>query len=444
MAYSSPTKTNVRVAPAPAARLPRVGRRPQHPFNLITKPYQIQPFFIAPVLPGETLKNMMLQSQVWSDPLAAGMKNVGWWCEYNVFYVSHQHLRGWDDNGGTGLAQELADMFVSNGNLDSFRDMDGNAWSYCYPGAVDYVFECTKRIVDEYFRDEGENWDDQLLDGVPLAKIYSKGRSDGFERLTLNTAYVDRSEPLPETWDDAELSWLEWASLRDGGQIDMDYDDWMRTYGSNTHRVEEAVQRHRPEDIAYLREFTYPNNTVEPTTGVPATAVGWRIGRRLDKRVFFREPGWIVGFNTIKPKVYLANQQGTVTGAMQSRATWLPPVLGGKEDQGHIQFTDSTGPLAGIMDAGNVPYWLDIKDLLNNGEQFVNYATPAAGVTGVPFVELPLASGQRRYAAATEIMAMFADTTNGRLRQDGMVSLSIMGRAQQPNRSLALGQGGMV
>lgn len=443
MAYSSPTKTNVRVAPAPAAKMPRVGRRPQHPFNVITKPYQIQPVMIAPVLPGETLKNLMLQSQVWSDPLASGMKNIGWWCEYHVFYVSHQHLAGWGPDGN-GIAEQLAAMFVSNASLSAFQDADGNAWTYAYPGAVDYVLECTKRIVDEYFRDEGENWDDYLLDGVPLAKIYSKGRSDGFERLTLDTLYVDRSEPLPETWSEAELSWLEWASLRDGGQIDMDYDDWMRTYGAHTNRVEDAVQRHRPEDIAYLREFTYPTNTVEPTTGVPATAVGWRIAHRLDKRVFFREPGWLVAFNVIKPKVYLSNQQGTLSGAMQTRSSWLPPVLGGQEDHGHIQFPDTGGPLKNVMDAGNTAYWVDIKDLLNNGEQFINYATPASGANGVPFMELPSATGQRRYASATEIMQLFTDTTNGRLRQDGMFSLSIMGRTPQPNRALALGSGGMV
>lgn len=443
MAYSSPTKTNVRVQPAPTARLPRVGRRPQHRFNLITKPYQLQPFFIAPVFPGETLQNMMLQSQVWSDPLATGMKNIGWWCEYTMFYVAHQHLAGWDTDT-TGIAKELADMFVSNASLASFQDADGEDWTYCYPGAVDFVKECTKRIVDEFFRDEGENWDDHLLDDVPLVKIYGRGQSDAFERLTLATNYVDRSEPIPTDWNDMELSWMEWASLRDGGQIDMDYDDWMRTYGAQTTRVETAVQRHRPEDIAHLREFTYPSNTVEPSTGVPATAVGWRISSRLDKRLFFREPGWLIGFNTIRPKVYLGKQQGAIAGAMQTRASWLPPVLGGQEDQTHILFDDAAGPLKAMYDSGNVDYWIDLRDLLKNGDQFINYATPASGNSGVPFMALPTATGQRRYASSAEIMALFSDTTNGRMRQDGVISLSIQGRIHQPNKSLVLGSGGMV
>lgn len=444
MAYSSPTKRNVRVIEAPAYQMTqRSSRRPQHTFNLIWKPYQIQPFMIAPVLPGETLQNMMVQTQIWSDPLAVGMKNIGWWYQKDFFYVKHQDLAGWDTDT-TGIAKELADMFVSNASLAGFQDADGNAWTYAYPGAVDFLLECTKRVVDEFYRDEGENWDDQLLDTVPLAKIRSRGQGDAFERLTLASAYVDRSEAIGTNWDDIPLSWQEWASLRDGGQIDMDYDDWMRTYGSTTRRVEEAVQLHRPEHIAHLREFSYPTNTVEPTTGNPATAIGWRIANRLDKRIAFREPGWVVGYCVVRPKVYLGNQQGAIAGAMQSRATWLPPILSSQEDGSHLLFDDAVGPLKAVMDAGNVDYWIDLKDLMNMGDQFINYATPASGFTGVPSVDLPAASGQRRYASATEIMALFADTTNGRLRADGVVSLSIQGRQQQPNKSLVLGSGGMV
>jgi len=198
---------------------------------------------------------------------------------------------------------------------------------------------------------------------------------------------------------------------------------------------------HRPEDVAHLREFTYPTNTVEPTTGVPATAVGWRVASRMDKRIAFTEPGWLVGFNTVRPKVYLGKQQGTLSGAMQTRASWLPAILSDQQDVSHFLFDDATGPLKGVMDAGNVDYWVDLKDLLLNGDQFNNYATPASGNTGVPFVALPTAAGQRRYAAATEIMAMFSDTTNGRFRQDGVCSLSILGRQEAPNNNLILGRG---
>lgn len=437
MAYSSPTVRSPKVMVAPAyQRQQRTSRRPQHRFNLITKPYQLQPFMIAPVLPGESLKNMMLQSQVWSDPLATGMKNIGWWCEYFFFYVKHRDLAGWDTDASIG--HEMVDMMISNASLSAFQDADGNAWTYCFPGGVDFVLECTKRVVDEYFRDQDTKWDDFLLDGVPLVKIYGKGASDAFEKLTLAADYEDRNEPVPANMSDMELSWLEWQAMRDADMIDMDYQDWMKTYGSHVRPEEEGVDLHRPEDIAHLRQFTYPSNTVEPTTGVPASAVGWRVASRMDKFKFFKEPGWLVGFNTVRPKVYLGNQQGALAGIMQTRDTWLPAVLNNQQDVSHVLIDDLAGPLAATM---ATDYWVDLKDLLNYGDQFVNYSTPASGTTGVPFVELPLSTGVRRYASNTEIMALFSDTTNGRFRQDGICSLSILGRQAPPNNNLVLGTG---
>jgi len=167
------------------------------------------------------------------------MKNIGWWCEYFFFYVKWRDLAGWDTDGSIG--HEMVDMMVSNASLAGFQDVDGNAWTYCYPGAVDFLLECTKRIVDEYFRDQGENWDDQLLDSVPLVKIYGRGASDAFEKLTLATAYEDRTVAVPDDMNELSQAWNEWAALRDMQMVDMDFNDWMRTYGSNIRETEESV-----------------------------------------------------------------------------------------------------------------------------------------------------------------------------------------------------------
>ena len=74
----------------------RIPRNPKHPFQLRTRPFQIQPFMLSPVLPGETLKNLVLQSRVVSKPLVHPL--VGWWCEYYFFYVKlrdiEYHLGG--------------------------------------------------------------------------------------------------------------------------------------------------------------------------------------------------------------------------------------------------------------------------------------------------------------------------------------------------------------
>lgn len=443
---ASPTVRSPQVQIAPAyARTERVGRRPQNPFSLRTRPFQIQPFMLHPVLPGETLKSLVLQSQVWSDPLASGMKNVGWWCEYWFFYVKHRDLLGFEV-ASDGLGKDLIDMFVSNESIAGHQDADGNAWTYCPPGGVDFLLSATARIVDEYFRDEGEAWNTAgtTLDNVPMCQIYGPGRNDAFEHLTLAAAYADRRVELDAdndgniyVGDEMNRAFQEWAAASDSGLIDMTYEDWMRTYGGGAPNVDpDRVDYHRPEEIGYFRQWTYPTNTVEPTDGEPSTAVGWRYAQQLRKSFAFQEPGWIVGLNAVRPKVYLENQEGLVAAMMQTRDSWLPAIRNAESNVSHLLIDDDTGPLKGIMGTPGTDYWVDLRDLLNNGEQFVNYAPG-----GPSFMELPTAAGVRRYAASTEIDEMFAAASPANLfRQDGMCSLHILGRQQERARNLVLGK----
>lgn len=448
MVTGVPFERDVRARPA-AGRRERRARRPNHRFNVVTKPYQIQPIAIAPVLPGETMQHALLQAQVWSDPLAANavgagglnvgfMKNIGWWNEYFGFYVPHSALVGWDTDAQIG--HEMGDMMISDASLAGFQDADGNAWTYCYPGAVDFVLECTKACVGAFFRDEGEAWDSNTIDSVPIAKIYGAGMSDWSDKLTLDANYADRSVAVPGDVGQLEDSMMQWFALRDAGLVTMDYDDWLRTYGTSDaleYNAPDSPRFHRPELAFHFREFQYPTNTVDMATGIPTTAVGWRVASQARKRLHFTRPGWIVVFNCVRPKVYLGTQQGALAGAMQTRMSWLPAVLNHRLDVGHMSFVDTVGPLANVMTS---KYWIDLRDLLTYGDQFVNYATPASGVAGVPFVALPAVNGQRRYASATQIMALFADTTYGRIRQDGVLSLSIASHDKQaPNQLLTLG-----
>ena len=84
MAISNP----VTIGPAP--RVSRSGRRPQHTFQLRHKPWVVQPFMIAPVLPGDTMKNLLLQARAVSSPVKNPL--IGWWLEYYFFYVPHRSL----------------------------------------------------------------------------------------------------------------------------------------------------------------------------------------------------------------------------------------------------------------------------------------------------------------------------------------------------------------
>ena len=444
----SPTKISARVGVAPDyARTNRVTRRPQHRFNLKTKPYQIQPFCIAPVLPGETLQSAMLQSQAWSDPLDSGvLRNIGWWNEQYLFYVKHRDLPGWerDETIGAGLGSDLIDMIVNNTNLAAHKEVAKVNWTYTPKGGVDFLEAAVFRIVEEYFRDEGETAQSAVIDNVPIAQIYGRGQNDWSMRLTLDADYEDRRTPLDvdedgEIYvDEIERAYTEWAAAYDAGLIQMDYEDWMKTYGVKSAVPSvDRVDYHRPELLFYNREFTYPTNTVEPTTGVPATAVGWRTAKQFRKNWLFPEPGWIIGLTCKRPKVYLGAQEGSVASMMITRNAWLPAVLNDQLDVSHLNIIEGEGPLATLSDTANTGYWVDLRDLLNNGDQFTNWA-PVAGTA--PFVSLPEVDGDRRYASAANAMSFFANKADGRFLEDGVISFSIKGRQQPRGDNLILGR----
>ena len=72
---------------ADTPRFQRKMRRPRHDFNVRHMPFCITPFALAPVLPGETLKDGNLQSRAVVDPIKNPL--IGWWLEHYVFYVPH-------------------------------------------------------------------------------------------------------------------------------------------------------------------------------------------------------------------------------------------------------------------------------------------------------------------------------------------------------------------
>lgn len=427
----------------PGTRQGRVSRAPSTPFNLIFKPFQLQPCCLFPVLPGETLKNIHFQGQCWTDPLATVSKNTGWTFETYFFYAKMRDLPGWED-ASDGLGKDLLDMFVSNESLASWQEAAAVGWSGCAKGGVDFVREITRRVVDCYFRDDGESYATAAVDSVPVVKLYGRGRRDVWQKLTMATAYGDRRQSLDFDasgtiyTDEVALAFAEAAAKREGTQVPMDYPDWVRAAGGRAVvKNDEREDLHLPEDITGFREWVYPTNTVEPSTGVPAVAAGWRVTKEDSKPIRFPEWGWVIGYVVARPKMLLKNQIGMAATMMQTRDAWFPPQLDMREWEPHLLIDDATGPLSTVMDAGNDDYWIDLRDLLTNGEQFVNY-TPA--IASGLFADLPVAGGAHKYPSATDVMSVFSDTTNGRVRADGIVTCTIAGQpvTKESIRSLSL------
>lgn len=409
------------------ASVKRVLRRPQHKFNLKAKPYEIVPFMCAPVLPGETMKNLLLQARAVTDPIQNSL--IGWHNEYYFFYVKHRSLSDWDT---TGLLQSM--MLDPTTNVAGLKSGANDTPYYTFKTAMDFVEKCTEIVIKEYFRDEGEAVNVASIENYYAAQI---DQEQWYQSIKLESATGDDSE-LPGVDEIEELDILpgftthyaQWEIMRDTGLTDLTYEDYLRSYGVDIPKSEDEGQapdvRHKPELLRFVREWTYPSNTVNPADGTVASACSWSIAERADKDRFFKEPGFILGLNVVRPKLYMGSQKGAAVGLMDSPYAWLPAVLW---EQPYTSLKENTfSATDGILQNQAEDYWVDIRDLFLYGDQFVNHALTAAANHGLA---LPSATLNHKYPTDAMIESLFKTANVDYVRQDGVVHLNILSRIRE-------------
>ena len=389
----------------------RIARRPQYVFNLITRPYQIQPFMSVPVLPGETLQNGLMQSRVVTDPVINRL--VGWWKEYYWFYVKHRDL--------ANSAHFQAMMLDADYDLSSIYSA-AKTYHYSHAGTVDWVGECLTAVVNEYFRDEGDN--PSALDNLPVAKIMdqrwldSVANEDDFDapddpEITIGgDGKVSASE--------IETAMRNWEFFRANGLTEMSYEDYLSSYGVRLPSVENDV----PELLRYVRQWQYPISAIDPADGSAANAVVWSMSERMDKPRFFKEPGFVFGVTVARPKLYFGTQNAGAVGLLKNAYAWLPAILTNDPRAALQKITaGANGPLSTNTDN----YWVDLRDVFLYGDQFLNYAV-ATAITDGAAIAMPTAALEKKYPTAAMVDALFADATNAdKIREDGVMNLNILG-----------------
>lgn len=419
------------VMPVPMQNRRRM-RRPTHTFHLEHRAFQIQPFLIAPVLPGETLKQALLQVRAVTDPIKNPL--IGWHLEHYIFYVKHRDL---DDR------DEFVDMMTNPAWDDANVDVAATTtYNYTYNGAVDWVQKCLNRVTDCYFRDDTEDYSlaAGLLDNLPMAHAAPPGWLDS---LTLDAAMTAEDVAVldPAGTDvlyasEIAASMRQWELLRAGNLTAQSYEEFLATYGIKTPPEE----LHIPELIRYSREWQYPSNTIDPTNGTPRSAVSWSVAERADKDRFFKEPGFIFGVTVARPKIYINTQQGAAAGMLNSVYAWLPAVLSDDPMTSFLNMADAAGggPLQAHM---STAMWIDVKDLFMYGDQFLNFAVTAGTADGERnVVSIPTAANERRYVSDTDIDALFVTPASlQRVRQDGVVSLQIATTLQDTSHGVIAG-----
>lgn len=382
------------------------------------------------------MRQLLVQARIVSDPIKNPL--IGWWCEYFFFYCKLRDLPGRDD---------FVNMMLDPATSVAAYQQSGatNFVEYTFDGGMKWVNQCLQQVTIEWFRDQDEAWDLATVDSLPVAQCHGPGWAHS---VTLDTdmATFDVDPSSLTSWDagtggdplmasEIDKVLRQYQLLREHGVTEMTYEDYLRSFGV---RMPEPAESHRPELVRYIREWSYPTNTVEPSTGVPSSALSWSLQERADKDRFFQEPGFLFGVSVIRPKVYWSTQKGALVGALDDAYSWLPAILRGDPQYSMKQFAEAAGPLDGLAIGGSSGYWVDLADLFMHGDQFCNYDFPAVGTDGKLFpniVGLPasgadtMAEIRGKYPTEAMMEDLFVDDTDAsglaKIRTDGIVSLHI-------------------
>jgi len=398
-----------------AAMPSRVPRKPRHSFNLIQYPYEITPFLIAPVLAGETMRNLLLQCRTVSTPLENRL--IGHHLEHYFFYVK---LRDMADSA------DIVAMLMDNGTSVNTAAGD-SVYKYVKSGAPDWVGMCLDSVVSKYFRDEGDAGSHVgSTTGLPMAQWTNY--QSLFESLIADASIETDTTADTIPYPDAEKEYQTWKFLYDMQMTEASFEDYLGTFGVRTSDADED----RPELIRFCKNWTYPTNTVDGD-GTINTQVSWSVQERADKDRFFKEPGFIFGVTIARPKLYQSLQTQAGISLLNDSLSWLPAMMKSevysslKKLQGNaanFPISAAATPTGGGLDS-DLSYWFDVRDLFIHGDQFVN-RTQGADVNNAVRAEDMATYHGKKYpdSAALQTIGKLDTLT---YESDGMVSLNILG-----------------
>jgi len=408
----------------------RVGRYPKHPFTLTAeRPFIITPMMIAPVLPGDSLATFYMEARSITDPVVNPI--IGWKKEYFFYYVKMSDL----------LNDAIKDMFVDPDNVDlraTYGVGANDAPFFTAKGDVPWAKWCYQRIVEAYFRDDGEVYTDQNVGGLAVAQI---------KDILWMDSLTDESE-FPEGDDIADATTMQdlqalrnaFDMLQTMGLAQMTYEDYLKMSGVP---VPESARVGRPEELFHFSSWQYPANTIDPSNGTPRSAVSWLFKETERKAKQFREPGFIMGLTLTRPKVYMGGQYGNASAALSRAWDWIPAYL---PDDGSMNptrlknYAAGTGPLgdrSGTSGGIESEYWFDTADVFVHGDQWRDVVLDNI-MTPVPahhIINRPSWGGGEdalalRYLTDATLKAFFVDSagTKYNIRSDGVVNLGLKGK----------------
>lgn len=340
----------------PGQAITRVKRNPVFPHAGTMFPWLIHPIWAHPVLPGETLKRYEKKWTVVSPPLKSPF--CGAWLETFLFYVKL-----------TDIDRDLGQMFIDDGySTAGYTAAADSLPYYVKSGQIDWIQLCTKRIVEAHFTHENETPRTPLF-GLYQAKVNHRS---WFQNLSFYADTGDATVAGSTNLSDLYENIQGWQMAQMMAMSEITYEQFLKQYGVQSINAAKGD----PEPLRYARSWVKPNNTVEPTTGVPTSAWYWQESVNMDKPKRFTEPGFLIELGVVRPKIF-HNLTHSMIGNMWGFSDWFP-AYNLKDPTAGIRGIDGTDPaFSGALGTADLPtttpdFVFDYRDLLNHGEQFVN------------------------------------------------------------------------
>jgi len=293
-------------------------------------------------------------------------------------------------------------------------------------GAIEEGMEPVPLDADSQFTLSGSGWYKVKVE--PPGWMDSLAKAQDYDTGGIADVLVDEDADTTPAGDlyasEIETAMRQYELLRQAGLTNQTYEEYLMTFG-----VEVPTQNLLPipELLRYVRSWQYPSNTIDPSNGTPRSAVSWAIAERVDKKRFFKEPGFLCWCTCTRPKVYLAKQTSFAASCMTEVYNWLPATLWDDSRVGLKKLTQDT-VLKDITDG----VWFDIKDLFMYGDQFVNFlmTDTAAGMMNLP--ETGSSQGiNRHFAPDADIKALFVTGASAYfVREDGVCDFNIASTTQ--------------
>lgn len=387
--------------------LRRRRRNPQFPLAGVQAPFGLYPVAAFPMLAGETLERLNLSGRFISMPMKHPI--CGAWLEQWVVEVPMRLVLS---------EASVTDINPSTAGLTAGADRPR---FFTKSGALDTIKRAYDLIANEFFQSPGSTA--PTVDGV--MQLPRMG-VDWTENLQPKPVSGDPTK-WPVEADEQELTGLDLETERQLAEF-ADYRNWQQQFG-----VRDPKSDYRGRVLRYDRDWSLPQNVIDPASGVPRSAFFWDRKFGFNKRHRVREHSLILVLSAWRPLMYNGLTVASYIQRMNGLTEWLPP----RNEAAWSTIGADDAVFAAAFDTDNTTLVFDRSDVWARGETFVNCApadSPYPVPTSANSLESAGVDSQRgKYPTAAETNALFvgANATDRVVHYQAMMQASILGFVQE-------------